>query len=117
MATIKNFEDLEVWKMSREVVNLIFIDFKVIKEYCFRDQILRAGISIMNNIAEGFYRNSDSEFRNFLNIAKGSAGEVKSMYYIAEDQKFIREELANERRNHIQKLINSLGSLMTYLKK
>jgi len=117
MSTVKNFEDLEIWKMSREIVNLLYLDFKKAKEYSFRDQILRAGISIMNNIAEGFYRNSDSEFKNFLNIAKGSAGEVKSMYYIAEDQKFISAELAIDRRNIVQKLINSIGSLMTYLKK
>jgi four helix bundle protein len=117
MATVKNFEDLEVWKMSRELVNLIYTDLKTTKEYCFRDQILRAGISIMNNIAEGFYRNSDAEFKNFLNISKGSAGEVKSMYYLAEDQKFVNNDIAIDRRNKVQKLINSIGSLMTYLKK
>jgi four helix bundle protein len=117
MPTIKNFEDLEIWKMSRELVNLIYSDVRQCKDYAFRDQITRAGISIMNNIAEGFYRNSDAEFRNFLNISKASGGEVKSMYYISEDQKYVSAEAATDRRNKTQRLINSIGSFMTYLKR
>jgi four helix bundle protein len=70
----------------------------------------------MNNISEGFCRNSDAEFRQFLNISKGSAGEVKSMYYIAEDQKFIKPDISVDRRNKSQCLINSLSSFMKYLK-
>jgi four helix bundle protein len=89
MGTIKNFEDLEVWKMSRELVKLIYSDFIKCRDYTFRDQISRAGISSMNNISEGFCRNSDTEFRHFLNISKGSAGEIKSMYYIAEDLNYL----------------------------
>ena len=116
MSTIKNFEDLEIWKMSRELVNLIYSDFKNCKDFAFRDQIVRAGISIMNNISEGFCRNSDAEFRQFLNISKGSAGEVKSMYYIAEDQKTLFAKTAVDRRNKTQRLINSISSFMKYLK-
>jgi four helix bundle protein len=70
----------------------------------------------MNNIAEGFCRNSDAEFRNFLNISKGSAGEVKSMYYIAEDQNYVTKETAYDRRERAQKLINGNSSFMKYLK-
>ena len=70
----------------------------------------------MNNIAEGFCRSSDSEFKHFLNISKGSAGEVKSMYYIAEDQNFILPEIAAERRESIQMLLNRISMLMRYLK-
>jgi four helix bundle protein len=117
MATVKNFEDLEIWKMSRELVNLIYSDFKKCNDYAFKDQLTRAGISIMNNISEGFYRNSDIEFRNFLNFSKGSSGEVKNMYYIAEDQNYILAKDAAERRNKAQRIINSIGSFMTYLKK
>lgn len=103
--------------MSREQVNMIYSDLKYCRDYCIRDQITRAGISIMCNIAEGFYRNSDTEFKNFLNISKGSAGEVKSLYYIVEDQKILPAEIAFERRNNTQRIINSIGTLMTYLKK
>ena len=116
MGTIKNFEDLEIWMMSRELVNLIYSDLKKCRDFSFKDQITRAGISSMNNIAEGFCRNSDSEFKQFLNISKGSAGEVKSMYYIAEDQNFISPLVATERREKIQILINRISMLMKYLK-
>jgi four helix bundle protein len=116
MGTIKDFEDLEIWKMARELVNLIYIDFREIRDYGYRDQITRAGISIMNNISEGFCRSGDAEFRQFLNISKGSSGEVKSMYYIAEDQKHVPSETAIDRRNRAQKLINGNSSFMKYLK-
>jgi four helix bundle protein len=116
MATIKNFEDLEIWKMSRELVKLIYFDLRGCRDFAFKDQITRAGISIMNNIAEGFCRNSDTEFRNFLNFSKGSSGEVKSLYYVAEDLKYVSVELADERRNKTQRLINSISTFMKYLK-
>jgi four helix bundle protein len=114
--TNKDFEDLEIWKMARELVNLIYIDFREIRDYGYRDQITRAGISIMNNISEGFCRSGDAEFRQFLNISKGSTGEVKNMYYIAEDQKYIDGKTALDRRNKSQRLINSLSAFMKYLK-
>jgi four helix bundle protein len=116
MGTIKNFEELEVWKISRELVKLIYSDFIKCRDFTFREQICRAGISCMNNISEGFCRSSDAEFRHFLNISKGSAGEVKSMYYIAEDLKYMDEETSSERRNLAQRLINGNSSLMRYLK-
>ena len=116
MGTIKNFEDLEIWKMSRQLVNLIYSDLSKCRDFSFRDQITRAGISSMNNIAEGFCRNSDSKFKQFLNISKGSSGEVKSMYYIAEDQNFMPQSIASERREQIQILINKISMLMKYLK-
>ncbi len=116
MGTIKNFEDLVIWKMAREIVNQVYSDFRNCRDFGFRDQITRAGVSIMNNISEGFCRNSDAEFKQFLNISKGSAGEVKSMYYIAEDQNYVTSEDASERRNRSQQLINSISSFIKYLK-
>ena len=116
MGTIKNFEELEIWKLSRELVNLIYSDFRSCRDFTFRNQITGAGISIMNNISEGFFRNSDSEFKQFLNVSKGSTGEVKSMYYIAEDQKYISAELALDRRNRCQRIMAGNSSLMKYLK-
>jgi four helix bundle protein len=115
MGTVRNFEDLKIWKMSRELVNLVYSDFRSCKDFGFRDQVTRAGISFMNNISEGFCRNSDNEFRQFLNISKGSTGEIKSMYYIAEDQKYVKSEVAIDRRNISQRLINSTSNFMKYL--
>jgi four helix bundle protein len=115
MGTVKDFENLEIWRMSRVLVNSVYSDFKNCRDYGFRDQITRAWVSIMNNISEGFCRNSDAEFRHFLNISKGSAGEVKSMYYIAEDQNYLDNAISVERRNKTQQLINSISALMKYL--
>jgi len=117
MPTIKSFEDLEIWQQSRSLVFAVYSDFSKCKDFGFRDQVTRAAISIMNNIAEGFSRSSDSEFRHFLNIARGSAGEVKSMYYAAEDLKFIPKETASLRRAQAQKLMNGLGIFIQYLRK
>jgi len=98
MALATRFEDLEIWKIAREIVNNIHKDFSDIKDYSFKNQIYSAGISIMNNISEGFGRKSKKEFHRFLDIAKGSCCEVKNMYYNAEDLKFIDIETAQKRR-------------------
>jgi len=116
MGTIKNFEELAIWNMAREIANNVYRDFRNCKDFGFRDQITRAGISIMNNISEGFCRGGDAEFKQFLKISRGSAGEIKNMYYIAEDQNYITDENALARRNKSQQLINSISSLIEYLK-
>jgi four helix bundle protein len=116
MTTIKNFEEFEIWQMARELVNFIYSDFRECRDFGFRDQICRAGVSIMNNISEGFCRGGNPEFKQFLKISKGSAGEVKNMYYIAEDQGYVVKDLAIDRRNKAQRLINSNGTLIKYLK-
>lgn len=81
--TIERFEDIVVWQKSKILVAEIYRLFRKFRDFGFRDQILRAVLSIMNNIAEGFERRGDKEFRNFLFIAKGSCGEVRSMLYVA----------------------------------
>jgi four helix bundle protein len=117
MGTVKRFEDLEVWQLARELVNLVYEDFRNCKDFTFKNQITSAGLSIMNNIAEGFSRESDKEFKQFLNISKGSDGEVKSMYYVAEDQKYVPIETAVDRRKRTDVLITKITNFMFYLKK
>jgi len=84
-----------VWDESRNFVNDIYNLFrthqKLSKDYSLVDQLKRASYSIMLNIAEGFERGSNKEFANFLNIAKGSAGEVRSILYILKDNQYINE--------------------------
>ena len=111
MSTIKNFEDLEIWKQSRELVKMVYLDFKDCKDYNFYSQITSAGLSIMNNSSEGFGRESDKEFDYFLNISRGSAMEVKSMYYIAVDLEYLPEVISASRRDQIQLVINSITKL------
>lgn len=82
---ISRFEDIISWQKSRILVNEIYSLFKECRDYGFRDQIQRAAVSIMNNIAEGFDRMGDKEFRYFLKIALGSCGELRSMLYLAAD--------------------------------
>ena len=91
----ERFEDLEVWKLGRALANLVYgyckqPAFK--NDYGFVDQIQRASISVMNNIAEGFERGSNKDFIKYLFISRGSAGELRSMLYIALDQKYITQE-------------------------
>ena len=80
---IKKFEDISSWKKSKELVLLVYETFKDSKDFGFKNQIERASVSVMNNIAEGFERQTNNEFRQFLYIAKGSVGEVRSMLYLA----------------------------------
>jgi len=83
------FEDIIAWQKSKDLSTSIYGLLKDCRDYSFRDQICRASISIMNNIAEGFERSSNNEFRHFLYIAKGSSAEVRSMLYLAKELSYI----------------------------
>ena len=117
MGTIKNFEDLDIWKLARKNANLVYKDYRRCKDYGFKDQIQRATVSVMNNISEGFCRNGNKEFHQFLKVAYASCGEVKNMYYLAEDLKYLSTEIAQSRRNEFQSLMNAIAKLMQYLRK
>lgn len=80
---INSFEEIIAWQKAKELTILIYKNFKYSKDFSFKDQIQRASVSIMNNIAEGFERGGNKEFRNFLYIAKGSSAEVRSMLDLA----------------------------------
>jgi four helix bundle protein len=94
MSKVDRFEDLDCWKKSRELVNVVFdICEKQMKnkDFSTQDQIKRAAISTMNNIAEGFGRYSNREFIRFLEYSASSSMEVRSMLYILSDRKYIDE--------------------------
>ncbi|KKP86905.1 MAG: S23 ribosomal protein [Candidatus Roizmanbacteria bacterium GW2011_GWA2_35_8] len=108
---INNFEEIYSWKKAKEINILIHKIMTNCSDYSFKDQIQRASISIMNNIAEGFERRGDKEFKNFLFIAKGSTAEVRSMTYIGRDFKYFNEEeykLIKDLTFKIFKLISGL---------
>jgi four helix bundle protein len=92
---IRRFEELESWQVARTLANVIY---EVTKQAAFRkdfgmvDQMRRAAVSIMNNIAEGYERGSNKDFAKFLFIARGSAGEVRSMLYLAKDQGYLSDK-------------------------
>ena len=88
MGKIERFEDIDAWKKARELTKIIYevtAQGKLATDFSLRDQLRRAAVSIMANIAEGFEREGNKEFRQFLATAKGSAGEVKALLYVALD--------------------------------
>ena len=114
------FEDLEIWKMSRELCKDIYkiTNYEVFnKDLRFRDQIRASSGSIMDNIAEGFERNGNKEFAYFLFIAKGSCGELRSQMYRALDNKYISEDEFNNICNKAVTLSQSISRFIQYLKK
>ncbi len=118
MPKIEKFEDIESWKLARESTRLIYLlssggEFS--RDYALRDQIRRCSISIMSNIAEGFERDGDKEFVQFLAIAKGSCGEARSQLYIALDQKDITEKEFDETYESLLKTGKLIGGFMRYL--
>jgi four helix bundle protein len=92
MATIYRFEDLDAWKIARELTRDVYRVTKAdefSRDFGLKNQIRNASVSVMSNIAEGFERDGNREFCNFLSIGKGSAGEVRSQLYVALDQDYI----------------------------
>ena len=118
MGEIQKFEDLEIWSLAREICQLVefLIQNTNLKtNYSQRDQIDRSSGSIMDNIAEGFERNGNREFIQFLSIAKGSAGEVKSQSYRAFDKNLITKEQHFKLNEIVELEKNKIGAMMNYL--
>lgn len=93
MATIQRFEDLLCWQKARLLTKEIYTSLRQCNDYGFKDQIQRASVSVMSNIAEGFERGTKQEFLNYLYIAKGSAGEVRAQLYAAYDIGYLNVEM------------------------
>ncbi|MBC5619948.1 MULTISPECIES: four helix bundle protein [Butyricimonas] len=88
---IERFEEILAWQKAKELTKNIYKLLAPIKDYGFKDQIQRAAVSVMNNVAEGFERRSDKEFKHFLFVAKGSCGEVRSMLILAKELDYIEK--------------------------
>ena len=110
MATIDRFEDLLVWQKGRLLTKEIYNVFRSCRDIGFRDQIQRASVSVISNIAEGFERGTRQEFLNYLFIAKGSAGEVRAQLYVALDVGYVdiqRFKYLNDLATQCSKLLSS----------
>lgn len=114
MAYAKKFEDLEVWKRSRALTKSIYnissnSNFSI--DYGLKDQIRRASVSVMSNIAEGFDRGNKGDFHRFLSIAKASCAEVQSQLYVALDVHYITQDDFDKLQQQAKQLGYMLGSL------
>ena len=106
---LQSFKDLVVWQKAQELSLDIYREFSSCKDYGFKDQIQRATLSIMNNVAEGYGRRSDRALINFLNIARGSAAEVESMIFMAHKLGYI--DLNTQ--NRLLRQIDEVAKLLT----
>lgn len=119
MSRIERFEDILAWQKARGLTRQIYTQTKsgqFAKDFGLRDQIQRASVSSMANIAEGFDRGGDKEFSQFLSVSKGSCGEVKSHLYVALDQQYISREHFSQLYNQTDEVSRLLSGFMTYLK-
>ena len=120
MATIKEFEDLDIWKEARTFCQEIFEirEQSALKtDFRLYDQINGSAGSIMDNIAEGFERNGNKEFNQYLSIAKASCGEARSQLYRIYDRNYITDEKFNLLKEKTQVLSKRIASFMIYLQK
>ena len=111
----RNFESLRIWQNARIFVNAVYDMMADNKDWGFRDQIQRASVSIMNNIAEGYESGSDAKYVNFLNIAKGSCSEVRNMLYLCKDRHFCTEEQFIDLKSQAIQISSQLYKLIEYL--
>ncbi len=119
MATFKTFEEIDAWKKARELTKPIYAVSGAgtfAKDFSLRDQIRRASVSIISNIAEGYDRSGTGEFVQFLAIAKGSTAEVKSQLYVALDQNYLDQRIFAELSGLAMETGNMVGGLMKYLR-
>ena len=116
---IEKFEDIQAWQKARELVRSTYEitgDGNFARDYGLKDQIRRASISVMSNIAEGFSRQSDKEFAQFLYIALGSVAEVQSQLYIAQDLEYISNKEFDETYELSSEAARLITGFIKYLK-
>ena len=112
---MRRFEELRVWKDARLLVKDIYTITEPLKDWGFKDQIRRAAVSVMNNIAEGSESGTDANFVKFLNIAKGSCAEVRSMLYLMEDLFQIEQNRISIMLNSVERIGSNIYNLIVYL--
>ncbi|MDC8000994.1 four helix bundle protein [Aequorivita todarodis] len=120
MATIEKFEDLEMWQVARKICKNIFEireNSNLKTDYRLYDQINGSSGSIMDNIAEGFERNGNKEFNQFLSIAKASCGETRSQLYRVLDRNYISQEKFDTHYQTLISLSKQIAGFMNYLQK
>lgn len=116
MSFAQRFEELEIWQQARVLNKKVYALLKKCDDYSFRDQMRRASMSVMNNIAEGFERRTKKDFAHFLDLAKGSAGEVRSMTFAAEDVRILKKSEAEQLRAAYETLSRRIAGFQKHLR-
>lgn len=117
MATITRFEDIEAWQLGRELKRLIYACSKTrefAKDFALKDQIRRAAISVTANIAEGFEREGNREFIQFLSMSKGSCGELQDHLYTALDEAYLTQPQFDDLYRRAAQVGQKIGAFMNY---
>ncbi len=109
---IKKFEDLNVWNESMVLAEMVYNPLKNFKDFGLKDQMQRASVSIPSNIAEGFERNSNKEFIQYLFIAKASCGELRTQIYLANQTRLLTKNIGNELLEQSRKVSAMLFKLI-----
>lgn len=120
MATAQKFEDLEVWRNARLLVKDVYRVSNAgvfAKDFGLKDQLRRASVSVLSNIAEGFERSGNREFAHFLFLAKGSAGELRTQRYAALDQQYLTETDFQKLSSDSEVIARQLSALIKYLQR
>ena len=118
MAKISRFEDIEAWKKARESTRLVYDASSVgefSRDFALRDQMRRSAISTMSNIAEGFEREGNKEFLNFLSIAKASCAETRAQLYVALDRSYLTKDDFDRFYGKLEETGRLIGGFMRYL--
>jgi four helix bundle protein len=119
MAKVKKFEEIQSWKKARSLTQEVYAETlkgPFSRDFGLRDQMRRAAVSILSNIAEGFERGGDKEFLQFLAIAKGSAGELRAQLYVALDQKYLSKERFDVLSTEATEISQLISGFIRYLK-
>ena len=118
MSAFQRFEDIDAWQKARELTKAIYAlsnDGQFARDFGLRDQIRRASVSIMSNIAEGFGRGGNKEFMQFLSTAKGSASEVQAQLYVALDAGYMNQEQFQKLYSETEATARMIAGLLRYL--
>jgi four helix bundle protein len=118
MPTIKRFEEIEAWQTARDLTRMIYSATEqgtFARDFGLKDQIRRASVSVMSNIAEGFESQTQQQFIRYLSIAKASAGEVRSQLYVAHDMNYLSEEQFTNLFQMAEKASRQIARFISYL--
>lgn len=119
MAGFQRFEDIDAWQKARRLVKDVYRTSSAgafARDFGLRDQMRRAAVSTLSNIAEGFERDGNKEFLQFLSLAKGSCGEVRAQLYVALDQEYLAQKQFDELSEQAIEIARMLAALMKYLR-